>query len=179
MSIETLQRIVAPPETPLEVPSVPHWNEVERAIGAGLPRDFRACVERYGTGSFDRFLWVLNPFSSNPHLRLFDRIERNLDALRMLKKDDPGEIPYALFPEQEGLLPWGITDNGDGLYWHTAGDPDQWSVVVNAARDPECEEFPLGMTDFLAQILSRRARSEIFPSDFPRPHPSFHPLAQT
>jgi len=175
VSIAVLKRLVVPPSSPLEVPLSPPWDNLEQTIGTPLPNDFKACVETFGSGSFDNFLWVLNPFSANPHLRLADQIKRTLGALRELKSDDPEELPYSLFPEDEGLLPWGMTDNGDGLYWHTGGDTSRWTVVVNAARDPECEEFPLGLTDFLVQILSKKVRSDIFPGDFPHTNPAFHP----
>ena len=176
MSIESLRGLVSPPDQPVEVPDDATWMLVERELGVALPRDFKDCLRIYGTGSFGGFLWVFNPASANPHLHLKTQIQRSLDGLRTLKAEDPEELPYALFPEPEGLLPWGITDNGDGLYWHTAGEPEQWTVVVNAGRDPECEEFPLGATGFLAAILRQSIKSDVLPSDFPPRSPRFQPV---
>jgi hypothetical protein len=100
----------------------------------------------------------------------------DLAALRELK-GMPGirHVPYPLFPEPGGLLPFGIDDNGDGLYWLTTGEPDQWSIVVNESRAPEYEQFDMSVTEFLQEVLSRKTICEIFPSDFPLEEPDFQP----
>ena len=74
-----------------------------------------------------------------------------------------------------GLLPFGATDNGDVFFWLTEGQPDEWRVVLNAGRDPRCEEYPGGMTRVLAQLLSKAVRSQILPPDFPSDSPRFDP----
>jgi hypothetical protein len=141
-----------------------------------LPSDYKAFIERYGSGTIDHFLWVLNPFSANKNANLLEQRESILNAVRELKKDWPDQHPYNLFPEPSGLLPFGGSDNGDMVFWLTDGEPDEWRVVVNAARDPEYDRFDCNMTDFLAGILTRRIRSIVFPDGFPSPQPVFDPV---
>lgn len=165
MSLVELTAIVPPPSTPVD--SGGSWASVEAKLGTGLPGDYKAYIEAFGTGCLDDFIWVFNPFSRNPNLNLLTRSEAALRALKELQSQHADEVSYPLFPAAGGLLPWGATDNGDVLYWLTMGQPDEWSVVVNAARDPRTEQHPAGMSVFLAKILKGAIVSRIFPDDFP------------
>ncbi len=171
MSIEMLTAIVLPPSVPVD--SGGSWASVEAKLGTRLPSDYRAYIETFGSGCLDDFIWVFNPFSTNPNLNLHARSEAALQALRELQSQHASEVSYPLFPAVAGLLPWGATDNGDVLYWLTMGPPDEWDVVVNAARDARTERYAAGMTAFLAKILEGEATSRIFPTDFPSSDHSF------
>lgn len=172
MSISSLLTILPPPINPVETPRPEDWNAVEKQIG-NLPTDFKTFIERYGSGTIDRFLWILNPFSANKHANLIKRMKPVISAIQELKRDWPDQHPYRLFPEPGGLLPFGGSDNGDTMFWQTVGKPDEWPIVVNAARDPDYEKSECGMADFLAGILTRRIRCSIFPTGFPSDRPSF------
>ena len=173
MSIQRLIAVLTPPSIPLEVPELNGWSAVEQTLGS-LPTDYKEFVERFGSGTIDDFLWIMNPFSANKHGNLLSAKEGALNALRELRAG--GEpCPYRLYPEPEGLLPFGQTDNGDVLFWSRQGRPDDWAVVVNASREPEYEEFHFNLTDFLAYVLSREVRCSIFPEAFPSDHPKFKP----
>jgi hypothetical protein len=174
MSLDSLLKLLPPPLNPGEVPTAEDWTAAERRLGK-LPADYKALVDRYGTGIIDRFLWVLNPASANSYLNLLRQNEPILNALKELR--EAGEpCPYALYPEPGGLLPFGKTDNGDALFWQTVGEPNKWPVVVNAARDPSYEKFECDMTDFVEGILTRRLRCSVFPEDFPSGQPVFTPM---
>jgi len=160
-----LLKILLPPPNPVEIPTAEDFDAVERQVGT-LPDDYKVFLTHFGTGIINRFLWVLNPASANQHLNFLRGGEPILKALKELKSD--GEYsPYPLYPEAGGLLPFGKTDNGDALFWLRVGEPNQWPVIVNAARDPDYEKFDCGMTDFLADILTRHTRCSIFPKSFP------------
>jgi hypothetical protein len=104
------------------------------------------------------------------------QIEPVLSAIRELKKDWSDQHPYKLFPEPGGLLPFGGSDNGDTLFWLTLGEPDNWPIVVNAARDSDYEKFECDMTDFITGVLTRQIRCSIFPEGFPSARPAFNPM---
>ena len=76
-------------------------------------------------------------------------------------------IPYELFPNEDGILPFGITDNGDVLFWQTSKEQDNWKIIVNEVRSPDWEAFEMSMTKFLLEILSRRLVCKFFPAIFP------------
>jgi hypothetical protein len=169
---DELSRLLPPPA---RAPGPPvDWAAVAAEVGVALPGDYRAFIEAYGTGCVDGFLWVLHPTTGNQHLHLARQVQRQLWALRYLR--DRGEaVPYPLFPEPGGVLPWGVTDNGDVCYWRTGGAPDGWTVVVNESRGPDWDAYPGPLTAFLAAVLSRRHVCPVFPTDFPSPSPAFVP----
>jgi hypothetical protein len=173
-----LRNILSPPLVPVEKGDRNSWPSIEQTLGIGLPLDYKLYIETYGSGCLDGFIWVLNPFSSNPNLNLLHGRESALRALQVLREQKAYELPYPLFPETGGILPWGLTDNGDVLYWLTKGEPGEWTVVVNASREPRTEHYPYSMTEFLAKILGRQIVSAIFPDDFPDKVHSLVPAQQ-
>jgi hypothetical protein len=133
--------------------------------GRPLPADYEQLAREYGPGCFDEFVWLLAPGAQNPNLDLDRQANVRLDALSTLGED----LPY------EPLLPFAFTDNGDVVYWHTRGDPDDWTVVVNESRGPEWHAFDGNATEFLVATLSGRERVPMFPEDFPGEDPGFQP----
>ncbi len=177
MSIEELTRVLEPPHVPRDTHGSAGWEDVERRLGGRVPTDYRAFIERYGTGYIGKFLTICNPFCEIEGLNLFGHGNLALDALRELREH--GErIPYPIFPEPGGLFPFGSTDNGDTLYWLTSGAPDSWRVAVNEARGPLWEVFEMTTTTFLARLFSRDLRCNVFPDDFPSPDAKFEVLAE-
>jgi hypothetical protein len=170
-SIAPLSRIVSPPPAPVE--NAGSWPQVESDLGTALPDDFKAFIQRYGSGTISGFLSVLNPFSTWPRLNLAQRGREQLDALRELASEFGEQCPYALFPAKGGLLPVAMTDNGDVIHWLTHGQPEQWTIVVNESRGPDYEEFRMNLTTFLAAIVSERVRCRAFPRSFPGSDRSF------
>jgi hypothetical protein len=115
-----------------------------------LSLDNKQYINTYGSGCVGAFIWPLNPFSKNKYLNLNDQVKAQLDALKSLKMTwGDVQVPYPLYPKPGGLLPWGLTDNGDVLYWRTVGLPDNWSTVINEARAPLYEEFEESMPSAL------------------------------
>jgi hypothetical protein len=174
MSIDKLTTVLPPPANPVE--NRGDWAAVEKGLGTPLPRDYKDYIATYGTGSINDFISPCNPFSSNKNLSLQREIREQLEGLRGTREKFPDLWPIPLFPEEGGFLPWGKTDNGDVLHWVTEGAPDEWTVAVTAARDPEFEVHPFDMTEFLAKILTREIVCAVFPAKFPKGDPVFEPL---
>lgn len=179
MSISELVRIVNPAENPSKIPDA-SWSEAESRFRKRLPADYRDLLEVFGPGTLNEFLHVAGPFSANPYLNVSDRL-RLLHKAEKLKKlnfpKDPVSLvhPFLLHPESPGLIPWGITDNGDDLFWHTLGEPDAWPVVIYNGRSGDYESHPMSMTTFLSSILSGRLQVSFFPKDFFMEAPVFSP----
>jgi hypothetical protein len=186
-ALSALKRAIPPP---LNTPSEVDWPHVESTIGVALPSDYKQLIASYGCGSFDDFLWVHHPTSTNPNLNLVQQVEERLWPLRVLRGErtlaGPGgmhargveeevSLPYPLFPEPGGVLPWGATDNADVCYWLTTPDgPDAWPVLLNATRDPEdWYEFQGSLTEFLYATFVERRPNPIFPDDVPSSSPTF------
>ena len=173
-AVTELTSLIPPARTPLLVPD---WADIERRLGLRLPLDYRRLVETYGQGSFDRFLWVLQPSETNQNLDLVRQHGTQLDALRALR--DSGEaMPFGVEESAEELVPWAVTDNGDVCHWvvSASDDPNEWSVAVNEARGSQWESFGLTATEFLVAVLSGDLRVRVFPHDFPSAAPTFEAL---
>ena len=132
------------------------WEKVEERLGLGLPTDYKEFITLYGSGRISKFVWIFNPLSKRKNINLFEQVERQLSALRTLSSEFREQCPYKLFPASGGLLPVGLTDNGDVLHWLTSESPSNWSVVVNASRGPEYQRFDHSLSTFLVRILTRK-----------------------
>ncbi|MFI6875716.1 hypothetical protein ACIBL6_19995 [Streptomyces sp. NPDC050400] len=86
----------------------------------------------------------------------------------MAQKDMLGGYPA--FPEPGGLLRWGGSMDGDGFHWRTAGQPNDWTVVV-AGRNDDWYHHEGSLSNYLAWLCSGTAEPHGLPPDFPGPEP--------
>jgi hypothetical protein len=150
-------RYEAPRHTPAE------WLDIEQRLGTRLPDDYKEYIEHYGGSNICDYLVVVKPFGSTQYTDLVDFAQRQLDAYRSLREEfGEEEVPLPLFPELDGLLPWGLTANGDVLFWRTIGEPNQWTVVVNGSRTPWYEEFPYGMAAFILRLFTGKLTGDVY-----------------
>ncbi|MBI5722446.1 MAG: SMI1/KNR4 family protein [Planctomycetes bacterium] len=170
MNEKRIQILLACPEMVRELPSPEDWASVE-CKWCRLPADFKAFVSDYGTGCIDNFVWVFNPASQNENLNLSQQITQQLTAFKGTET-----LGLSLFPTKEGILPFGMTDNGDLLAWKVTGQADAWPVVIIDSRVPDYQEFEMGFSDFMYVILTKEVVCRIFPTDFPSDHPAFVPV---
>jgi hypothetical protein len=170
---DDLIRILPPPRVPVDPLSSIDLERAETKLGP-LPDDYKWFLRNYGSGRIDGFLFVLNPSSRNPHLNLLDQVSIRLDALKELATNGSEKIPYPLFPEPHGVLPFAATENGDVLFWKKNESVETWNVVVNDSRSPEWQEFSCGMVELLVKLLTSEIRCKIFPPDFPSSAVSFY-----
>ncbi|MBS1940978.1 MAG: hypothetical protein JST38_08890 [Bacteroidetes bacterium] len=171
MNIEQLSKILPKPRHPVEIPEPTNWVEVDNHYGT-MPSELKKFVNFYGTGSIDGFIWIHNPIAKNPHLNFLVQAKIMLEAL-LETSENSGDCPYPIFPKTGGLIPFGKTDNGDGLYWLSNGPSDQWSIVVNAGRDAKFERFEIGLIELIGGLVKGKLSCSIFPEDFPSEHPQF------
>ncbi|MFF5185530.1 SMI1/KNR4 family protein [Streptomyces sp. NPDC000345] len=163
--VERLTRMVAPPEGAVRRAD---WDEMVRALGVGLPGDYRALIDTYGGGRFDGYLWLLEPRCANRHYDLLRSVAERDEAFEMLW-DDGEPKPAQLEAPDTRVIPWASTDNGEFLYWlvRPGSHPDEWTVMVNEARGDWWEHFEIGCAELLVRLLAGEVRSEILSSSFP------------
>lgn len=166
MAISDLTATVPAPDEPAY--TAPDWQRLEGELGMRLPEDYKQATAIYGDGCFGDFIHLYQPTSTNPDHDLLHRRRTDLDALRVLQRDFDIDVPYRL-DEPAELLPVGLSDNGDVIYWHIHNpeDPDGWTIVVNDSREPEWSTFPGGITQFLAEVLTGETKIGVFPTKFP------------
>jgi hypothetical protein len=141
------------------------WSQIARSLGCSLPTDFVQLSESYPRLVIDDYLAVMCPSQGNEQ-GFVRGIREDLIALDAIDTTLVSGT-YLPYPAEGGLLPWGSTPDGDVLYWRTVGEsPDEWTVVV-APRDYEWHEFDLGLTGYLAGLISGEVPPDGLPSDFP------------
>ncbi len=168
--ITKLLAVCPPPRAPVDNDG--SWETVEGTLGFRLPADFKAIVSTYGAGTFGEFIHLLNPFAPGEGC-LTECSARILEADRSLAAQFPEMYTSTLHPEPGGLFPWGLTANGNVLYWAVHEDPDSWTVAVGAARGPERELVWCGVAEFLAGWLEGRVQPEAFPPHDEHSEPRF------
>jgi hypothetical protein len=140
-ALDELTRLVPPPDGP---PAPPEWSQP-------LPADYRALVERYGPGSIAG-LGILTP----GHPNRFVDLERQTGEQRATLKEGAVEPAY----EPDALIPWGLDESGNVVWWLTTGEPDQWPVVANEARGDEWQRFDGGAVAFIVALLDGTVSSD-------------------
>lgn len=176
--VEDLDRLgltLKPPTAPSEAPDQRRWHLVQEALGIVLPNDYREFLELYGTGRIGNFLWIFNPFSGNPHLNLITQRDVRLDAHRAFRSKFPKAVPFALFPEANGLFPFGATENGDVMFWGTAGGFIANHIILYDGRCDGFERFSCSTVGFLLEVFEGRISSDILPADLAARGRHFHP----
>lgn len=170
--IERLSELLVPPSEPILRPTAEDWAVVEGRI-TPLPSDYRAFLDIYGLGSIDGFLSVLSPSAPEPLYSLASQLETQATVHGALRSQVGHDvIPYQMFPEFGGLIPWGTTTNGDVCYWVTSdSNPDRWAVFIEDS-EVEWEQYPGTMSTFVQEVLQGTYTSAIFPSDFPTSKPA-------
>lgn len=171
MSIVRLKEVLPPPVEACE--NSGQWSQVEERIGISLPADYKEYIRTFGTGCVGGFLWIFNPFADNVRLNLSMQLDGIFKTEENLKRNYGSMFPLPLFPTSGGLLPVGLTDNGDYVSFMTEGPAESWPIIVTDSREPEWERFNLQLTDFLTAILTRERTCGIFPRAFPPPNPRF------
>jgi hypothetical protein len=175
--VERLRRLLPPPAKPVEAGRPEGWPAVEAALGTGLPADFKAFTELYGSGKVDDFLYLFNPFTQGQDGNLLAEKNRVLAAYRQTRARFPERLALPPFPEKGGVLPLGRTDNGDELYWVTDGQPNDWSVALVEGRAALQELHPMPVTGFLAALAANQLTSRVLPEDLlRRPSHRFTPF---
>jgi hypothetical protein len=151
--LDDLRELAPPPDEP---PGPIDWG----AAGIELPPDFVELAELYGAGTFDDGIAILVPGHPNRFLDLARQAEEQRSALRSLR-DEGAELPH----DPGELLPWGIDEGGNVLWWRMEGDPASWPVVANEARGDEWQSFGGGAVACLAALLSGREESDFIVVD--------------
>ncbi|MBB4913626.1 hypothetical protein [Streptosporangium saharense] len=127
-ALERLLALVPPPTDPLF--ALGSWEELFTDLGTGLPSDYVALIDAYGSSDFSDWLGVGDP-RRDGHGSSKDAGAREMgDQYRFFRSRWPEDNPFAAWPEPGGFLSWGNTNDGDHLGWLTVGEPDRWPVAL-------------------------------------------------
>lgn len=86
------------------------------------------------------------------------------DAYNCMKEQFPEDFTLEFYDGKTGLFPWGVTDNGDELYWNVKEEGIE--LIVYESRYSGKEKYLMDMTQFLCGLLDKSIICSIFPDDF-------------
>lgn len=160
------------------------WERAEAELGTPLPSDYKEYVYWFGPGHIEDFLYIGVPGVENKNGSLLGhagRLRKILDGRRRLQGRIAGGFkqPHPLFPEEGGWLPWGITVDGDFLFWVTSSNiPDEWTIAA-ASREDEIGKFDGKFTDYLNSYIWDADAMDFFPQENEGEPFQFYPLDGT
>lgn len=67
-------------------------------------------------------MWILSPFSENENLNSIEKFNVMKDAYISMQSEFPEQFSFDFYNGKIGLFLWGITDNGDELFWNYKRD---------------------------------------------------------
>jgi hypothetical protein len=160
-ALEKLIRMAPPPARAYEAGEDAAFTAVEATLGLKLPEDYKRLIRAYGSGQWQNFWFVLNPFAANEYANLIlqSQVRRprswsTLDAERTAREFEAYPFPHPIYPEPGGVLPWALTDNGGRFFWLTAGSPKRWPTVYYPGRSPEYTVYEMSCTELLYGAVS-------------------------
>ena len=176
MNLATLELILKRPIVAEDAPNQDLWKIAEKQLGTRLPLDYKGFLEAFGIGTINSFMVVLMPLCPNQYIDLLKRGRAELEAYEILKREFPKYYLDDIYPTPGGILPFGVTDNGEVLYWRTIGSPEEWTVTIYESRGPKHFDFKGGMTEFLRALLIGEVKCDVLPPGFSKSLPTFQPI---
>lgn len=173
MSLSYLKTILVPPNSPSENGRGDVWPLIDTTLL--FPDDYASFIKAYGTGRIADFIALFNPFTKNDDLNFFEQKKLILEDFNYLLGEDQEYYKYTLYPNDDGLLPVGVTDNGDYFFWVVSNTEDSnlWGTAIVASRSPDVEYFDENITSLLAGILSKKIKPDSLPRNFPYKQATF------
>jgi hypothetical protein len=153
--IAKLVKVLPPPREPLDR-DYSQLQRLERCTRIKFPSDFIEFGKVYGSGNIkSAYGWeIWSPFRPSYLLIIleFARIWNIFrDAMEI------GDVPFRIFPQVGGLLPFATSDGGDWVCWETVGEPDEWGVVDMYSLDKgQYERLDAGFSEYFYKVLMRQ-----------------------
>lgn len=143
-----------------------NWEGVEDMFNIQFPIDYKLFINNYGEGGINDFLWILSPFSECENLNTVNKFNEIKYAYKVMKKELPEICEYEFWDNGKGLFPWGITDNGDELFWNYTENSIE--IVIFSSRYADKQVYCCGVVEFLTELLEKERKCSFFPDDFIR-----------
>jgi hypothetical protein len=120
-TIDDLIELVPPPGVPQNIPTPEEWKHYEAEFGYAFPSDYKQIITIYGEGRFANWIVLVPPRGiASSRNAGYNHLEMGLKNW---------EHPYAIFPQNEGLVLCGADDGNSFFAWQMIGLPDQWTLI--------------------------------------------------
>lgn len=151
-----------------------NWDVVERTLNVSLPAEYKELLALFPPGTFnaprlvDGSVTVQPPYQVDGKPDQLYQFETEMAELRDWQAAHPADVPWPVFPEPGGMIPWARSGRTCLLWARDSPDPDQWTVVISNGgiwrydeNSPVTEEFDVGAVDFLIRLVTGRTASRV------------------
>jgi hypothetical protein len=150
-ALDELLTVLPPPRRPLH--NRGDWATVEAALGLRLPPDYKAFIAAYGRGTINNCLEIESPFGVKEDVRKWwVNFAAYFDTVAEYEP-----LPYPIYPQTGGLLPFGTLGDVHILNWRTDGEPEQWPFVYYTRENGFFEVKGLTALEFVLEAVTRRS----------------------
>lgn len=135
------------------------WPEIETKLGLSLPEDYKELLQGLPPGRYnDQFIDVRHPIFAGSPDRFVSGLKEFSGALkecRDLEKKfgEHAATHLPVYPEPDGILPWGRVEDDWILAWKTAGEPSTWESVAVSFEFRELHPLPGSMSQALYRLV--------------------------
>ena len=127
----------------------------EAVLRIKFPDDYLEFGRVYGSGTIlAGYSWeVWSPFRLTYPLIVME-FSRICNIFR--EAMEISDVPFGIFPEVGGVLPFANTSDGGWVCWRTQGDPNEWDVVdLQQYENGAYEILNLGFSEYFFAVLTR------------------------
>lgn len=145
---------------------------VEKHYKFKFPKDYIQFLTNYGLGQIDNFISIYSVTNSPGY---YEMIEYECQNYRYFKEEFSKYYTHDVFPEKDGLFPLGRTDGGCLMWWKTALEPENWSIVVYGENSWDYEEYDMQLCEFLYKYFTKQIDCLGFSDSLREDEPQFVP----
>ena len=166
--MDCLEELVAliPPPAGIKPHTESEWAEQEAKLGTTLPPDYKALIDRYGSGTFCSLLHIHSPFETST---FFAAMESWLCQIYETAVDFSSNRldGLVLFPEPDGVLYFAPDEVGGFLLWKTGAASEEWTLIIADARLSTREEFSMTLTEFILRFAKNEIDTKKYEDELP------------
>lgn len=149
-----LAALVSPPEHPMDFDDA-SLQRNQGILRIEFPQDVVEYARTFGSGTFDAaYSWEV----WSPARRTYPLIVLEFSRICNIFKEamEIDDVPFPIFPEVGGILPFASSDGGDWVCWITDGEPDDWKVVdLYQYEQGFYQVLEMGFSEYFIKVLTR------------------------
>jgi hypothetical protein len=129
------------------------WTDIEAAIGAPVPGDYRELIDRTGPVIIDEWLCLFGPGRDNRNADIVDLVVERERAWLVFRESGI-ELKERYFAAGARLLAFAAVES-NYFFWHArpGKSADGWPVVIVDADLEDWYEFDMSATECIYKVL--------------------------
>ncbi len=149
-----LAALVSPPDAPLDFDKTVLQRN-QGILRIEFPADAVEFAKVFGSGRFKcAYTWEV----WSPSRQTFPLIVLEFSRIFNMFKEsmEIDDVPFAIFPDVGGILPFATSSDGDWVCWITKGEPNDWKVVdLYQYEQGFYQILEMGFSEYFYNVLTR------------------------